>query len=416
MASLIGGGRNNWMVVTSGLKFIPFRLGNEDDKILIKEIPNPIGTKVETKQPDGGPLQILAGAFSPNGSLLALCDDHKQLTLWETSSDWKCINQRNLIRRANKITFSPDSKKMFVADKTGDAYVLSVDSNLDDKVEKKNGDNNDVKEDDSNNFRGELLLGHLSMLLDILVSPDGKYVITADRDEKIRVSNYPDAYDIHGYCLGHTDFVTEINFVLDNKHECLVSSSGDGSIKLWKYMEGIEMDSVIPSSVIEDKPKDLSENAAVKSIKTFSYNQTSTVISVALEGFNGLIVYSIQPHDNSYKFEHVQTISHDSNVWSHQYSSDGTLIVLSSDCSMTAYKINDKTFNYEKQNVSNYRLNKKEELKEFYEIALQSPDNFSTLKKRLLDNVSEYLKRKEERIEKESKSNNQQPEVKKIKL
>ncbi len=55
---------------------------------------------------------------------------------------------------------------------------------------------------------GSLLLGHLSMLLDVAVSNCGKFVITCDRDEKIRVSSYPNAYNINNYCLGHTDFVT----------------------------------------------------------------------------------------------------------------------------------------------------------------------------------------------------------------
>jgi len=36
-----------------------------------------------------------------------------------------------------------------------------------------------------------LLLGHLSVVYDILWSEDQQHIITCDRDDKIRVTNYP---------------------------------------------------------------------------------------------------------------------------------------------------------------------------------------------------------------------------------
>ena len=78
------------------------------------------------------------------------------------------------------------------------------------------------------------------MLLDVTISPGGEYIITSDRDEKIRVSHYPNAYNIHCYCLGHTDFVTSIQIVPEHD-DTLVSASGDGTIRVWKYDEGKEV-------------------------------------------------------------------------------------------------------------------------------------------------------------------------------
>ena len=85
------------------------------------------------------------------------------------------------------------------------------------------------------------LLGHLSMLLDVAISPCGKYIVTCDRDEKIRVSKYPNSYNIQCYCLGHTDFVTNIQVLPNFSDNILLSASGDGSIRIWKYIEGFEV-------------------------------------------------------------------------------------------------------------------------------------------------------------------------------
>lgn len=72
----------------------------------------------------------------------------------------------------------------------------------------------------------KVLLGHVSILTEVvrelnnakldgsliksipqLLSPAGDLLLSADRDEKIRVSQYPKAYNIEAYCLGHTEYV-----------------------------------------------------------------------------------------------------------------------------------------------------------------------------------------------------------------
>ena len=75
----------------------------------------------------------------------------------------------------------------------------------------------------------------------MVISSCGKYIITCDRDEKIRVSKFPNAYNIACYCLGHTDFVTNLQVVHNFSENILLSASGDGSLRVWKYLEGKEV-------------------------------------------------------------------------------------------------------------------------------------------------------------------------------
>lgn len=50
---------------------------------------------------------------------------------------------------------------------------------------------------------GTLILGHTSLLTTFTLTDDEKYVISADRDEHIRVSWHPQGYVIERFCLGH---------------------------------------------------------------------------------------------------------------------------------------------------------------------------------------------------------------------
>jgi tRNA (guanine-N(7)-)-methyltransferase subunit TRM82 len=92
-------------------------------------------------------------------------------------------------------------------------------------------------------FAYTLLLGHVSMLTTILtaekVSEDNKkrrFIITADRDEHIRVSREPpQAFVIEDYCLGHEAFVNSLCLATP---DLLVSGGGDDDIFMWDWTTG----------------------------------------------------------------------------------------------------------------------------------------------------------------------------------
>ena len=85
-------------------------------------------------------------------------------------------------------------------------------------------------------------LGHCSLIIDLAISPCRKYVATGDRDEKIRISHYPNTFDIESYCLGHRKFVSKLAFYLNG---ILISSSGDGYLKFWDYVKGVPLKSAV---------------------------------------------------------------------------------------------------------------------------------------------------------------------------
>lgn len=89
-------------------------------------------------------------------------------------------------------------------------------------------------------FEHKLLLGHVSMLTDMEYVRCEKdvqsrgYIITADRDEHIRISRGPpQAHIIEGFCLGHTEFVSKICQASDSN--LLVSGGGDPWLGVWEW-------------------------------------------------------------------------------------------------------------------------------------------------------------------------------------
>ncbi|KAG5929070.1 hypothetical protein E4U53_002530 [Claviceps sorghi] len=93
---------------------------------------------------------------------------------------------------------------------------------------------------DAPGFELQLLLGHVSMLTSLVVaeSQGRRYILTADRDEHIRVSRYiPQAHIIESFCLGHREFVSEM-LIPPGRNDLLISGGGDDDLLLWDWKAG----------------------------------------------------------------------------------------------------------------------------------------------------------------------------------
>ena len=113
--------------------------------------------------------------------------------------------------------FTADAQTILVSDKFGDifrqvcSFVLSSSTPILNKifsypftfVSLTVKQQRDALSSHDNPSGGQLILGHASPLNAFLLTHDEKYIVTADRDEHIRVSWYPKGYNIEMYCLGH---------------------------------------------------------------------------------------------------------------------------------------------------------------------------------------------------------------------
>jgi len=412
-------------VITCGLKFLVITEAGVHGKVV--EVPS-IAKEEDNKEDSNGLTpgpRVISSAVSQSGSHLALCDDFKQVTVWLLLPEPRMISHHILPRKGSRIIFSPDSKHILVADKNGDVHLL------------------DLEKPDQSPL---LLLGHLSMLLDVRMSLDCRFVLTADRDEKIRVSRFPNSYNIHNYCLGHRDFVTSLSVLSDN---LLVSGSGDGSVRVWKFLEGrtvasrevlndiniekekgtnnIENDT--EKCILNDKNEteqcakdiDVKEKVvtntprvepSLQPVVTNVLALKSNLFLVQVDSFKGLLVYGIN-----------FGILNDSSVISlkDSLSLDGFLLDLDFDVSSeTLYLLlqDGCTFRMETFKVEFSKLVKQSscdlsDRKEFFSPAENSTNVAVSFHKRWFDNVKDYLEKKESRMEQMKRKD---PPVKKQKL
>lgn len=116
----------------------------------------------ENNEPKGptklSPGQITHLAVSNCGKLLAVTTfGDKLLHLYKLSADdgsLELLSQRELVRGSSAMRFTPDSKSILLADKTGDCYTFDCDGDVAAKV--------------------VWIFGHFSMILDILLTTDSK--------------------------------------------------------------------------------------------------------------------------------------------------------------------------------------------------------------------------------------------------
>lgn len=131
------------------------------------------------------------------------------------------------------------------------------------------------------------LLGHTtSMIVHLSVNRDSTLLLTADRDEKVRVSGFPRTSLVQSYCLGHTQSLTRVAASALTP-ELAVSTSLDNTLKLWGVMDGTLWDSALLLPAADERT-----SAKTLLHTSLAVAETSNVVAVAL-GYQSVRLFAI---------------------------------------------------------------------------------------------------------------------------
>ncbi|OLY81680.1 tRNA (guanine-N(7)-)-methyltransferase non-catalytic subunit wdr4 [Smittium mucronatum] len=231
--------------------------------------------------------------------LLALITENKQLYIYETKN-WTLVNTTENSKKCNSVIFDPKGEFVLVADKFGDAYRYPISIF-------------------PQPLQPELLLGHVSILTTLSFIKVSKradsnendeymselLLVSGDRDEKLRLSSYPNCYNIHSYCLGHKEFVSALdvpNFPSGVSKSLLISGAGDGTVKLWdvsnnpsKSGPSILLQSLDMPKIGIDCPnmKELSE-VGITGIKSCRTSTNDFLVAVIVESVPSIFLFKLK--------------------------------------------------------------------------------------------------------------------------
>ncbi|KAL8737883.1 MAG: hypothetical protein Q9181_001255 [Wetmoreana brouardii] len=236
--------------------------------------------------------------------VVAVTDEDKRIRVFRLSPDGilEQLSERSMPKRPCAITFTPDETTIICGDKFGDVYALPL--LLNDirgqvspqapteqlaEADHPTASNKYVPSANSKTvhtlrnqkalqhqksltnqkphrsvgtFEHQLLLGHVSLLTDVACvsipdtdvagSHEKMYLITADRDEHIRVSRgMPQAHIVEGFCLGHSQFVSQLCVPSWNTR-LLISGGGDDFLLVWDWLSGRALHKVDLRSSLDD--------------------------------------------------------------------------------------------------------------------------------------------------------------------
>ena len=302
---------------------------------------------------------IVSCCVSPAGRILVFVSQAKLLSVYTYGEDtgWLQTNYMQIpFKSTQSMCVTNSEKDLLLADKSGTVYAMSLHDTV------------DLASLPS-------ILGHCSILTSVRTNETDDYVITTDSEGKIRISHYPNAYNIHTFLLSHTEFISHISFLPGSPYK-LVSASGDGSVKLWDFVSSVLCSTLSFSSA---------------PIFLLDVSAEGTVV-VAVEGKTNLYFVTIQ--DNTLTLIHVVELQ--SQPCSGCFVWEDLCLISMRDHFRALHTSTESNF----REVSSADdpclsyLNSNEELCR----STGSEDKYSILKKRPVSHVNKYFENKQEWI------------------
>ncbi|KAL3481228.1 hypothetical protein BJX99DRAFT_219380 [Aspergillus californicus] len=274
---------------------------------------------------------------TPDGEyLVALTGEDKCIRVFQIEEDgsFEQLSARPVPKRPCAITFM-DNNDILLGDKFGDVYSMPLipstkpratskysrqekpkklaATNLTvhtqrnlrslemQKQQRASKNPNKVKENNAEKptFDVDLLLGHVSLLTDVafvsLSTSDPSstrkrsYILSADRDEHIRVSRGPpQAHIIENHCFGHTAFITKL-CIPAWAPEIVISGGGDPYLLVWNWTTSQILHKIL---LVKETPEATANEVVVRGIWAASFGSKQLVF-VALEGQPDLQTFTL---------------------------------------------------------------------------------------------------------------------------